>query len=105
MAHPTQEHRIVVYHKDWEYLEAWAGLNIIGAIEHRPGISPSPRHVEGVVKRGRILGNVIVIAAPWNHIDAARKVADRMGAPLVVLPAAVGSCRIFLQSCQAAQTT
>ena len=86
-----KEHPIVVYHKQWEYLLAWLGFELIGEIEHRPGIAPSPRHVEGVIQRGRQRGGVIVIAAPWNHLDAAQKAADRMAAPLVVLPAAVGS--------------
>ena len=88
---PVREHPIVIYRKEWEYLAAWLGLEIIGAIEHRPGISPSPRHVEGVVQRGREMSGVIVVAAPWDHIDAARNAANKMGAPLVILPAAVGS--------------
>jgi ABC-type Zn uptake system ZnuABC Zn-binding protein ZnuA len=88
---PVREHPIVIYKKEWEYLAAWIGWEIIGAIEHRPGISPSPRHVENLVQHGRELGGVIVIAAPWDHIDAARNAADKMGAPLLILPAAVGS--------------
>ena len=82
---------IVVYHQQWEYLLDWLGLELIGAVEHRPGISPSPRHVEQVVLAGREHGAVIVIAAPWNHLDAAQVAADRMEAPMVVLPAAVGA--------------
>jgi zinc/manganese transport system substrate-binding protein len=87
----VQAHAIVVYHKQWEYLLDWLGLEVIGEIEHRPGISPSPRHVDSVIRRGKERGNVVVIAAPWNHLDAARKAADRMEAPMVVLPAAVES--------------
>ena len=85
------EHPIVVYHKQWEYLLDWLGLELIGEIEHRPGISPSPRHVDSVIRLGRERGGAVIIAAPWNHLDAAQKAADRMQAPLVVLPAAVAS--------------
>jgi zinc/manganese transport system substrate-binding protein len=82
---------IVVYTKHWEYLADWLGFEIIGAIEHRPGITPSPRHVEELIRAGRKRGQVIVIATPWDHIDAARNAAQRMGAQFVVLPGAVQS--------------
>lgn len=80
---------VVVYHQHWEYLLAWLGLTKLDAIEHRPGISPSPRHVEGLIRRGRQQSCTEVIAAPWDHLDVARRAADRMDAPLLVLPGAV----------------
>ncbi|MBD3336090.1 MAG: zinc ABC transporter substrate-binding protein [Candidatus Eisenbacteria bacterium] len=88
---PLRSHAIVVYTKQWEYLLHWLDLELLGAIEHRPGIAPSPRHVEELVRAGRRRGDAIVIAAPWNHLDAARQAAERMQAPFVLLPAAVGS--------------
>ena len=82
---------LVHYTKQWEYLADWLGLELLGAVEHRPGISPSPRHVEELVHRAIVEGVRELIAAPWNHLDAARKAASRMDAALVILPAAVGS--------------
>jgi zinc/manganese transport system substrate-binding protein len=82
---------VVIHHKQWEYLLDWLGLPVVGAVEHRPGIAPSPKHVEQLIERGRVLGNVVLIAATWDHLDAARHAANRMGAPLVVLPAAIGA--------------
>jgi len=82
---------LVHYTKQWEYLEAWLDLSCLGAVEHRPGISPSPRHVDDLVKQAEYAGVTQLIAAPWNHLDIGQKAADRMGAALVVLPAAVDS--------------
>jgi len=82
---------LVHYTKQWEYLADWLGLDLLGAVEHRPGISPSPRHVDELVARSRAAGVRELIAAPWNHLDMARKAAERMDAVLVILPAAVGS--------------
>ncbi len=79
--------KIIVYHQQWEYLVDWLGLEIIGVIENRPGISPAPRHVEGLIELGRHQGPVMVIAATWDHIDAAERVAEKTGSPLAVLPA------------------
>jgi zinc/manganese transport system substrate-binding protein len=90
-AAPVRAQPLVHYSKQWEYLADWLGLDLLGAIEHRPGISPSPRHVDELIGRARAAGVTEVIAAPWNHLDAAAAAAERMDAGLVVLPAAVES--------------
>ncbi|MEN8005991.1 MAG: metal ABC transporter substrate-binding protein [Candidatus Krumholzibacteriota bacterium] len=78
--------KLIVYHQHWEYFAAWMDLEIIGVIENRPGISPAPRHVEGLIELGRQHNPVLVIAATWNHIEAAAHVAGKIGAELAVLP-------------------
>jgi zinc/manganese transport system substrate-binding protein len=81
--------RVIVYHQHWEYLLEWAGLSQIGAIEHRPGISPSPRHVEEIINRGRSTKGLFVIAATWDNSKISQEAARRMEKPLVILPGAV----------------
>lgn len=82
---------IVVYHKQWEYLADWLGLTILGAVEHRSGISPSPKHVDELVAQAKAAGVKELISAPWNHRDVARKAAEKMGATPLELPPAVGA--------------
>jgi zinc/manganese transport system substrate-binding protein len=79
--------KIIVYHQQWEYLADWLGLDIVGVIENRPGISPAPRHVEGLIELGRAQDSVFVMAATWDHIDGAKRVAEKIGTELAVLPA------------------
>jgi zinc/manganese transport system substrate-binding protein len=86
---PTR--KVIVYHQQWEYLTAWLDLKIIGVIENRPGISPAPRHVEGLIELGKAQSPVMVLAVTWDHIDGAKRVAEKIGAPLVVLPASAGA--------------
>ena len=88
---PARAGHVLLYHQTWAYLVHWLGLDVYGEIEHRPGITPSPRHVQEMIDRGRELGDVIVVAATWSHIDVARRAAHRMGAPLAVLPASTGA--------------
>ena len=82
--------RVIVYHQHWEYLLGWLELEQIGAIEHRPGISPSPRHVEEIINRARSTAGAFVIAATWDNSKISKEAAGRMGKPLVTLPGAVG---------------
>ncbi len=79
--------RIIVYHQQWEYLADWLGLDIVGVIENRPGISPAPRHVTGLIDQGRRQVPVLVVAATWDHLDGARRVAEKIETEMVVLPA------------------
>jgi len=82
---------VIIYHQHWNYLTTWLGFVVVGEVEHRPGISPSPRHVQHVIDKGRSLDRVFIIAAQWDHLDVAREVAERMGAPLAVLPGYSGA--------------
>lgn len=82
--------RVVTFHKQWEYLADWLGWEISGYVENRPGIPPSPRHVESLIrniKEGRI---PLVLAATYVDTEAAAQIARRAGARVVVLPAGVG---------------
>lgn len=82
---------VIIYHRNLTYLADWAGLQVVDEIEHRPGIAPSPRHVRDVIAKGREVGKVLVVCAQWDHLDAVREVADRIGCPAVVLPGQTGA--------------
>ncbi|MBU0741191.1 zinc ABC transporter substrate-binding protein [bacterium] len=90
MTAKARAHHVLIYHKHWTYLVDWLGLDKIGEIEHRPGITPSPRHVHEMMDKAKRLGDVVIIAATWDHLDAAKEVGKRSGAPLVVLPGHTG---------------
>jgi zinc/manganese transport system substrate-binding protein len=81
----------IIYHQHWNYFTQWQGLNVVGEIENRPGIAPSPRHVKSIIDRGNDLDGVIVVAAQWDHLEVAREVAERIGAPLAILPGYSGA--------------
>jgi len=91
MVGDLSDNRVIVYHQHWEYLLDWIGLKQIGAIEHRPGISPSPRHVEKIINRGRSADGVFIIAATWDNNKISEEASKRMEKPLVVVPGAVGA--------------
>jgi zinc/manganese transport system substrate-binding protein len=83
--------QVVAYHRTFEYLANWLGLEINGYIEEKPGVPPSPRYIAGLVDRMRAGGIGLVLYA--NHQDsvAPARVAAQAGGRAVELPAAVGS--------------
>ena len=82
--------QVVAYHKQWEYLAAWLGMEIMDYVEDKPGIPPSPRHLAGLVRRMREARVRIVLCANYVDPATARRVAAKTGARVVVLPVAAG---------------
>jgi zinc/manganese transport system substrate-binding protein len=89
-AAPLKGAPVAAYHKQWEYLIAWLGLDMIGYIENRPGIPPSPRHVESFIKTLESRDVKFIIASTFADVEATEEVARRVGTKAVVLPAEVG---------------
>ncbi len=82
--------KIVCYHKQWEYLLDWLGIETIDYIENKPGIPPSPRHLQDL--RRRMQNEKIPLILMSNFFDpgAAETLARETGARLLVLPPSVG---------------
>lgn len=87
---PYRDAPIVTNHKQWEYLAAWLGLDIVGYVEQRPGIPPAPRHVARLIDLIRDQRVQVVIYANFTDPRPAENVASRADVPAVVLSAAVG---------------
>lgn len=82
---------VVAHHKQWEYLAAWLGLDIVGYLENKPGIPPSPRHVTELVEHMRTRSVAIVMHSTFVDPRAAEGLAARAGARAVELPASTGA--------------
>ena len=82
---------VILYHRNWTYLADWLDLTVVGEIENRPGIAPSPRHVQSLIDQGRHLRNVLILSAHWDHHHIGEEIAERMDAQMVVLPGQTGA--------------
>jgi len=77
---------LVVYHKEYDYLAAASGLTILGSIEPKPGIAPTPGHIAQLVAQVRAHPGTVLVSAVWSFDKHARELAAQTGAPLVELP-------------------
>lgn len=87
---PHRGKELVCYHKQWEYLAGWLELRLVGYVENKPGIPPSPRHVqelEGLMKQRQV---PLLLTACSTHPGPAKRVAESTGAELLILPPSVG---------------
>jgi ABC-type Zn uptake system ZnuABC Zn-binding protein ZnuA len=85
--------RIVTYHKSWDYFADAFGLKIVGVIEPKVGITPSPSDLRRTIEMMKREGVKVVICETYNSFDQAKFVADAAGAKAIVLPDHVNGAR------------
>jgi ABC-type Zn uptake system ZnuABC Zn-binding protein ZnuA len=56
--------KVITYHKSFDYLLERFGLVLDGTIEPRPGIEPSPTHINALLPRAKADGVKLVIIEP-----------------------------------------
>lgn len=81
---------IVAYHTSWKYLAEYTGMNLVGFMEPKPGVPPSPSHLAGLILQMKRTGAKVIIMEPWYNRRDADFVAGKTGATVLVLPPSVG---------------
>ena len=77
---------IVCYHKEWAYFSARYGVSCVEYIEAKPGIPPTPRHVQEVIALMRDRHIPVLFASNYFDHDQIRDVAERTNALAVIVP-------------------
>jgi len=81
---------VVTYHKNWVYFLKVFGLEEAGTVEPKPGIPPTPKHVNELVTMMKERNIRIILAANYFDKQKIRMVASRVGAEPVIVPLYVG---------------
>ena len=87
---PYRGTKVITYHKSYEYLAARFGLVIVGQIEPKPGIEPSPSYLSALVPRAKQEGVKLVLIEPFRPHKTPEYLATAIDAKLVVVPTSVG---------------
>jgi zinc/manganese transport system substrate-binding protein len=83
---PYRGRDMVCYHKEWAYFSNRYGINCIEYIEAKPGIPPTPRHVQDVIALMRDKHIPVLFASNYFDHDQIRDVASKTGATGVIVP-------------------
>ena len=87
---PLRGKKLVAYHKNWAYFQQLFGLEIMGYVEPKPGIPPSPRHVENLLQLMRKYHIKVILAANYFDERKVREIAQKIGGKAVIVPLSVG---------------
>ncbi len=87
---PYQGTKIVTYHKTYPYLAQRFHLDVAGTLEPKPGVPPSPSHLNGLVPAMKTAGVKLILIEPFRERKIPEFVAAQTGAKVVVVPIMVG---------------
>src|SRR5215218_2437872 len=84
---------VVAWHTSWRYFAEYNGMNIVGFMEPKPGVPPSPSHLAGLIATMRRTGAKVIVMEPFYDRKTADLVASRVGGKVLVLPTSVGGVK------------
>jgi ABC-type Zn uptake system ZnuABC Zn-binding protein ZnuA len=87
---PCKGLKVVTYHRSWaNFMDAF-GLEVIGYVEPKPGIPPTPQHTLDVIQAMNAQNVTIIVVEPYFDLKTPRSIASHTGAAVLVLPPSVG---------------
>ena len=90
---PYKGLKVVTYHRSWPNLTDQYGLNVIGYVEPKPGIPPSPSHTLALMQEMKRQQVKIIIIEPYFDSRTPNAIARDTGAQVVVLAPSVGGVK------------
>jgi zinc/manganese transport system substrate-binding protein len=87
---PYAGRKIVTYHRSWPNFAEHFGLNVVGYVEPRPGIPPSPSHTVDLIGQMKRDSVKIIVVEPYFDLKTPNSVARETGGQVVVLMPSVG---------------
>jgi zinc/manganese transport system substrate-binding protein len=93
MMAPYEGVEVVTYHRTWSNFAERFGLSVVGYVEPKPGIPPSPAHTRLLVDEMLRRGVRLVLVEPYFDLRTPNSIARETGAQVVVLSPSVGGTR------------
>jgi zinc/manganese transport system substrate-binding protein len=90
---PYKGTKIVTYHRSWTNFAQVFGLDVIGYVEPKPGIPPSPSHTLELVQEMKRQNVKIVLVEPYFDVKTPNAIARDTGATVLVMPPSVGGVK------------
>ena len=87
---PYAARKVVTYHRSWPNFAEHFGLNVVGYVEPRPGIPPSPQHTVQLIGQMKRDGVKVVLVEPYFDLKTPNAIGRDTGAQVVVLMPSVG---------------
>lgn len=87
---PYKGTKVVTYHRSWPNFTDRFGLNVIGYVEPKPGVPPSPSHTLGLIEEMKRQQVKVIIIEPYFDAKTPNQIAQQTGAKVLVMAPSVG---------------
>jgi len=82
--------KVVSYHRSWTNFADAFGIDVIGYVEPKPGIPPTPQHTLDVINAMKAQNVKIVMVEPYFDLKTPNSIGANTGAKVLVMPPSVG---------------
>jgi ABC-type Zn uptake system ZnuABC Zn-binding protein ZnuA len=93
MMAPFKGLKVVTYHRSWPNFAERFGLDVIGYVEPKPGIPPSPAHTLELIREMKRQNVKIILMEPYFDSKTPNAVARETGGRVLILPPSVGGVK------------
>ena len=90
---PYKGMKVVTYHRSFPNFAARFNLDIIGYVEPKPGIPPSPQHTLDLINEMKRQNVKLVLVEPYFDMKTPNAIGRETGAEVLVLPPSVGGVK------------
>ena len=90
---PFKGLKVVTYHRSYTNFADRFGLEVIGYVEPRPGIPPTPQHTLDLVNEMNKQNVKLILVEPYFDLKTPNAIARQTGGQVVVMPPSVGGTK------------
>jgi ABC-type Zn uptake system ZnuABC Zn-binding protein ZnuA len=87
---PYKGLKIITYHRSWPNFAERFGLDVIGYVEPKPGIPPSPGHTLELIQEMKRQNVKILLVEPYFDLKTPLSIGRETGAKVLVMSPSVG---------------
>ena len=90
---PYRGTKVVTYHRSWPNFTERFGLEVIGYVEPKPGIPPSPSHTIELIAEMKRQQAKVILVEPYFDLKTPDSIARGVGGTVLVLTPSVGGVK------------
>jgi zinc/manganese transport system substrate-binding protein len=90
---PYKGAKVVTYHRSFPNFAERFGLDIVGYVEPRPGIPPTPQHTLDLINDMKRQNVKVVMVEPYFDLKTPNSIGQQTGAKVLVMPPSVGGVK------------
>ena len=91
---PYKGTKLVTYHRSWPNFMERFGLEVIGYVEPKPGIPPSPSHTLQLIDEMKRGGVKLIVVEPYFSLRTPQAIANQVsGGQVLILAPSVGGVK------------
>ncbi|HEX5068784.1 MAG TPA: metal ABC transporter substrate-binding protein [Vicinamibacterales bacterium] len=90
---PYKGTKVVTYHRSWPNFMDRFGLDVMGYVEPKPGIPPSPSHTLELISAMKAQGVKLILVEPYFDAKTPNSIARETGGQVLVMTPSVGGVK------------